>query len=114
MNRYDLADEILVPAIGGLLGRHIPAVRAEYGGRLPRLRTDEFITANDHTQLTVLALAGTSWLWGPPGSAILRDAARDVRGTEPEFSRHRPSFAELQHRRGLRSDDDTRRWVVAS
>jgi hypothetical protein len=112
MNDYDIADEILVSLVADLLGRHVKTVRDEYGP-LPRLRSAEFVDAPEHVQLAVLILGGTSWLWGPPGSAVLRDAAHDVRGTDRHFSRLRPSFDKLQRRRGLRYDDHQQRWVVA-
>jgi hypothetical protein len=113
MSHHDLADEILIPLIDDILTRHVRNVRDKHGP-LPRLRSPEFADASEPVKLAVLILAGTSWLWGPPSSTILRDAARDVRGTTREFSPGGgPSFAELQHLRGLRFDADTQRWVAA-
>jgi hypothetical protein len=113
VGNYDVGDELLVPLLYGLLRRHVDEVHESYGPRLPRLRSEEFYTAPEHVQVAVLLVLGSAWLFGTPGNVQLKDASRDVRGTEPAFSRGQPSFDELQHRRGLRYDNETRQWVAA-
>jgi hypothetical protein len=45
-NEHDLANEVLVPLMADLLGRHVNTVRATYG-RLPRLRSAKFADAHE-------------------------------------------------------------------
>jgi hypothetical protein len=114
---HDVGDELLVPVIAGLLHRHLEEVRETYGARLPRLRSPEFLAAPTDAQTAVLVFLGSTWMWGMPGLAVLKEASLDVHGAVPRGywvrAAAQPSFSELQRRRGLLYDPQSQRWTAA-
>jgi hypothetical protein len=83
MTGYDVADEVLVPTVFAAADPLVRAAREVYGP-LPRLRSSAFPAAPIEVQQAVLVIGGTAWVLGDPVRVLLREVARDVRGTGTE------------------------------
>lgn len=71
-----VADEELIPAVYAAVDPVVAAARKH--GRLPHLRSTQFVDAPLVVQRAVLLVAGMSYALGDPALRLLREAGHDV------------------------------------